>query len=59
MTGDHILALRIAAIVPCHNEERAVARVVADLKAALPQVQVYVYDNDSTDRNGQEKHNDV
>ena len=42
--------VRIAAIVPCHNEESAITKVVADLKAALPQVEVYVYDNDSTDR---------
>lgn len=41
--------LRIAAIVPCHNEEAAVAKVVTDLKAAVPDVVVYVYDNRSTD----------
>ena len=41
--------LRIAAIVPCHNEEAAVAKVVADLKAAVPGIVVYVYDNRSTD----------
>ncbi|MBF6178910.1 glycosyltransferase [Nocardia otitidiscaviarum] len=41
--------LRIAAIVPCHNEEAAVAKVVTDLKAAVPGIVVYVYDNLSTD----------
>ncbi|MFJ1458900.1 glycosyltransferase [Nocardia wallacei] len=41
--------LRIAAVVPCHNEEAAVAKVVADLKAAVPGIVVYVYDNLSTD----------
>ncbi|MEV5647832.1 glycosyltransferase [Nocardia sp. NPDC052254] len=41
--------LRIAAIVPCHNEEAAVAKVVTDLKAAVPGIVVYVYDNRSTD----------
>ncbi|MQY22424.1 glycosyltransferase [Nocardia macrotermitis] len=40
---------RIAAIVPCHNEEAAVAKVVGDLKAAVPDIVVYVYDNLSTD----------
>ena len=40
---------RIAAIVPCHNEEAAVAKVVADLRAAVPGISVYVYDNCSTD----------
>lgn len=41
---------RIAAIVPCHNEEQAVAAVVDDLRAAVPGMDVYVYDNRSTDR---------
>jgi glycosyltransferase involved in cell wall biosynthesis len=40
---------RIAAIVPCHNEEAAVAKVVADLRTAVPGITVYVYDNCSTD----------
>lgn len=39
----------IAAIVPCHNEALAVGKVVADLKAAVPAMRVYVYDNNSTD----------
>jgi glycosyltransferase involved in cell wall biosynthesis len=43
---------RIAAIVPCHNEEAAVAKVVADLRASMPGITVYVYDNCSTDRTG-------
>src|SRR6195952_3924777 len=41
---------RIAAIVPCHNEEAAVAKVVTDLHASVPGLTVYVYDNCSTDR---------
>ncbi len=41
---------RIAAVVPCHNEEAAVAKVVADLQASVPGMTVYVYDNCSTDR---------
>jgi glycosyltransferase involved in cell wall biosynthesis len=41
--------LHIAAVVPCHNEEAAVAKVVMDLKAAVPGIVVYVYDNLSTD----------
>ncbi|GAA1992023.1 glycosyltransferase family 2 protein [Terrabacter lapilli] len=43
-------ALRIAAIVPCHNEEAAVGRVVRDLKKAVPAMDVFVYDNCSVDR---------
>jgi len=42
-------ALRIAAIIPCHNEELAIEKVVADLRAAVPQMDIYVYDNASTD----------
>src|SRR5580693_10808910 len=40
---------RIAVLVPCYNEERAIAKVVADFRAALPEATVYVYDNNSTD----------
>jgi len=41
---------RIAAIVPCHNEEAAVGKVVSDLRVSVPGMTVYVYDNCSTDR---------
>jgi glycosyltransferase involved in cell wall biosynthesis len=41
---------RIAVLVPCYNEEKAIAKVVADFRAALPQALVYVYDNNSQDR---------
>lgn len=41
---------QIAAIVPCHNEEITVAKVVGDLKAAVPGMRVYVYDNCSSDK---------
>jgi glycosyltransferase involved in cell wall biosynthesis len=39
----------IAVLVPCYNEEHAIAKVVADFRAALPGATVYVYDNNSTD----------
>jgi len=39
----------VAILVPCYNEERAIAKVVADFRAALPEAAVYVYDNNSTD----------
>ena len=41
---------QVAVLVPCYNEERAIAKVVADFRAALPDAAVYVYDNNSTDR---------
>ncbi len=39
----------VAVLVPCYNEEHAIAKVVADFRAALPAATVYVYDNNSTD----------
>jgi glycosyltransferase involved in cell wall biosynthesis len=41
---------RIAILVPCYNEEKAIAKVVADFRAALPHAPIYVYDNNSQDR---------
>jgi glycosyltransferase involved in cell wall biosynthesis len=41
---------QVAVLVPCYNEERAIAKVVADFRAALPDAAIYVYDNNSTDR---------
>jgi glycosyltransferase involved in cell wall biosynthesis len=41
---------RIAVLVPCFNEEAAVATVVADFRNALPSAEIYVYDNNSSDR---------
>jgi len=40
---------RVAVLVPCYNEAVAVAQVVRDFAAALPQATVFVYDNNSTD----------
>jgi glycosyltransferase involved in cell wall biosynthesis len=39
----------VAVLVPCYNEGRAIAKVVADFRAALPGATVYVYDNNSKD----------
>ncbi len=40
---------RIAVLVPCMNEEAAIASVIAHFRTALPDAEVYVYDNNSTD----------
>jgi glycosyltransferase involved in cell wall biosynthesis len=42
--------LRIAVLVPCFNEEAAVATVVADFRKCLPGAEIFVYDNNSRDR---------
>ena len=40
---------KIAVLVPCYNEEAAVAKVVVDFRAALPAATIFVFDNNSTD----------
>src|SRR5947199_2880558 len=42
-------SIRIAILVPCFNEEAAVATVVADFRKALPYAEIFVYDNNSSD----------
>ncbi len=44
---------KIAVLIPCYNEEKTIAKVVGDARAALPEAVVYVYDNNSTDRTGE------
>lgn len=41
---------RIAVLVPCYNEEAAIEKVVTDFKRVLPDAEIYVYDNNSTDK---------
>jgi glycosyltransferase involved in cell wall biosynthesis len=48
--GERAAAVAVAVLIPCFNEEQAIATVVADFRAALPHAAVYVYDNNSTDR---------
>ena len=41
--------MKIAVLIPCYNESKTIAKVVADYRAALPEADIYVYDNNSTD----------
>ena len=41
---------RVAVLLPCYNEEAAIAATIAGFRAALPEATIYVYDNNSTDR---------
>src|ERR1700720_290229 len=43
-------SMRIAVLVPCFNEEAAVATVISDFRKALPTAEIFVYDNNSSDR---------
>ena len=44
---------RIAVAIPCYNEAAAIATVVAQFRAALPDAEIVVYDNNSTDGTGE------
>lgn len=41
---------KIAVLIPCYNEEQTITKVVKDVRRALPEAVVYVYNNNSTDR---------
>lgn len=40
---------KIAVLIPCYNESKTIEKVVKDYKAALPEADIYVYDNNSKD----------
>ena len=40
---------KIAVLIPCYNESKTIEKVVKDYKKALPDADIYVYDNNSTD----------
>ena len=40
---------KIAILIPCYNESLTIAKVVSDYKAALPEADIFVYDNNSSD----------
>lgn len=48
--GNGVSEPRIAVILPCYNEEAAIAQTVAAFRATLPTAAIYVYDNNSRDR---------
>lgn len=50
MQQTRLADLRIAVILPCYNEEKAIARVIEDFRKSLPEAAIYVFDNNSTDR---------
>ncbi|MBO0482749.1 glycosyltransferase [Candidatus Enterococcus courvalinii] len=41
---------KIAVLIPCYNEEATISTVIADFKRELPEADIYVYDNNSTDK---------
>ncbi len=41
--------MEVALLVPCYNEAQTVQKVITDFKHELPELKVYVYDNNSSD----------
>lgn len=49
-TEEVVPAKSIAILIPCYNEELTVAEVVRQFRSALPHANIYVFDNNSSDR---------
>ena len=49
-----IMEYRVAVLLPCYNEEKTIGKVVRDFREVLPSADIYVYDNNSTDRTVEE-----
>jgi glycosyltransferase involved in cell wall biosynthesis len=43
------VGLRVAVAIPCYNEAPTIAKVVSDFRAQLPDAEILVFDNDSSD----------
>ena len=41
---------KVAVLIPCYNESKTITKVVKDYRKALPRADIYVYDNNSTDK---------
>ena len=46
---------KIAVLIPCYNESKTVEKVIKDYKETLPEADIYVYDNNSTDGTDKKK----
>ena len=42
---------KIAVLIPCYNESNTIAKVIENFRCALPEAEIFVYDNNSTDHN--------
>lgn len=45
---------KVSVCIPCLNEEKTIAKVIADWRRALPDADIIVYDNGSIDRTAKE-----
>jgi glycosyltransferase involved in cell wall biosynthesis len=46
--------IKVAVLLPCYNEGLSIRKVVEDFRQVLPDAEIYVYDNRSTDNTAQE-----
>ena len=49
LSEEGVFMSRIAVLIPCYNESGTIGKVVRDYREALPEADIYVYDNNSTD----------
>lgn len=40
---------KVAVLIPCYNESKTIEKVIKDYKKVLPDADIYVYDNNSSD----------
>ena len=40
---------KVAVLIPCYNEAGTIEKVIRDYRGVLPDADIYVYDNNSTD----------
>jgi len=50
ITTTNTKSAKIALLLPCLNEEPTLAKVIRDFRREIPQADIYVFDNGSTDR---------
>ena len=47
---DNRIDKKIAVVIPCYNEELTVGKVITDIRNTLPEADIFVFDNNSTDK---------
>ncbi len=48
-----VKGMKTAVLIPCYNEAQTIGKVVRDFRHALPDAEIWVYDNNSTDATGE------
>jgi glycosyltransferase involved in cell wall biosynthesis len=53
MNGYAATAPRVAVVIPCYDEATTIRKVVEDFRKALPEAEIFVFDNNSRDGSGE------